>query len=157
MLVGAGEGSRNWNPPDEMVVSIFQSLSSDFYAGSPLKSKILTLTFAANPPSPRQEDMSSMRQLQNCKYVFWWFGASMTPSEMSSSWFSIDIFICPSLFRSWPLSLWPKLFYVESKTLPPPGTFPAWEDPPQSVLLLGLRELENTVGGLVFPFPSTPC
>lgn len=115
--------------------------------------------FCSQPPFPktgRYEQYETTAKLQVCFLVIWCIYA-LTPSEMSSSWFSIDIFICPSLFRSWPLSLWPKLFYVESKTLPPPGTFPAWEDPPQSVLLLGLRELENTVGGLVFPFPSTPC
>lgn len=53
----AGEGSRNWNLQGEMVfVSVVQSLSSDFYASSPLEKKSLTLIFVADPPTPRQED-----------------------------------------------------------------------------------------------------
>lgn len=56
-------------------VSIVQSLSSDFYASSPQEKKSLTFIFVADPPAPRQED--TMRQLQNCKRVFWCLGASI--------------------------------------------------------------------------------
>lgn len=113
--------------------------------------------FCSQLPCPkrgRYEHVWDIAKLQVCLLVLWCI-YSLTPSERSSSWVSIDVFICPSLFRSWPLSLWPKLFYVEGLLQHfLSGSFPAWEDPPQGVFLLGLRELENTVGSLFFPLPS---
>lgn len=108
VLVGAGDGFRNWSPQGKMAfVSMVQSVCADFYAGSSLMKNTLTFLFVAHTPAPREEDTSTYETAAKLQvhFLVLWCICPLPPFEKESSWFSIHASVCLSLFGGWPLSL----------------------------------------------------
>lgn len=117
--------------------------------------------FCSQPPCPKTGRYEHLRD--NCKiasmFLVLWCIYSLASSQRSSSWFSVDVLICPSLFRSWPLSLWPKLLCVEGllQDISSPWHLPSLARSTTRCVSSSPEEIRKYSSGIFCPFPSTFC